>query len=52
MSHVRSGNAAVTGLALLAAGLVAVPATKIGGTDVVVSEVYGGGGNSGATIHP
>jgi len=51
MSPGRPGPAFVAGFALLAAGLVSVPAAaNIAGTDLVISEVYGGGGNSGATF--
>ncbi|MGO1316503.1 MAG: lamin tail domain-containing protein, partial [Cellulomonadaceae bacterium] len=44
--------AALTGTAMLAAGLsVALPAQAAVSTDaqVIINEVYGGGGNSGAT---
>lgn len=46
----RSRTAAVAGLAVVAAALQAVPAAaNTGGTGLVINEVYGGGGNSGAT---
>jgi 5'-nucleotidase len=51
-SHARR-VAAAAGLGLLAAGLVAIPGTATAnpdGTALVISEVYGGGGNSGATL--
>lgn len=42
--------AAGAGLALLAAGLTPIAASaNPAGTALVISEVYGGGGNSGAT---
>lgn len=43
----------LVGLAVAATGLVAIPLTASanpGGTGLVISEVYGGGGNSGATL--
>ena len=40
------------GLAVLAAGLTPVAASaNAGGTDLVITEVYGGGGNGGADLH-
>jgi len=51
MSPARTGPAVIAGLALVAAGLVSVPASaNPAGTDLVISEVYGGGGNFGATL--
>ena len=44
----------LVGLAVAATGLVAIPLTASAnpaGTGLVISEVYGGGGNSGATLH-
>jgi 5'-nucleotidase len=43
----------LVGLAVAATGLVAIPVTATAnpaGTGLVISEVYGGGGNSGATF--
>lgn len=50
MGSTRKRAALGLGLAVAAAGLAAVPATaNPAGTGLVISEVYGGGGNSGAT---
>jgi len=46
----RTRSASVLGLALVAAMLQTVPASaNPAGTGLVINEVYGGGGNSGAT---
>jgi uncharacterized protein len=42
-------SAALLGSALLGTGVALGPAANAVSTDVVISEVYGGGGNSGAT---
>ncbi len=45
-------SSVLVGLAVAATGLVAIPVTATAnpaGTGLVISEVYGGGGNSGAT---
>ena len=46
---VRTGVAAL-GLALVAAPLATAPTASASGNGLVVSEVYGGGGNSGAPL--
>jgi 5'-nucleotidase len=46
----RAGLAALAGLALVASPLVAAPANAIS-AGVVISEVYGGGGNTGAPVN-
>ena len=54
MSALRRAAAVLGGLSLLTGGLAAVTTTfasaNPAGTDLVISEVYGGGGNSGATL--
>lgn len=49
----RRATAAATGTALAAAGLVLAPSAALAapdGSGVVINEVYGGGGNSGAAF--
>lgn len=49
----RPPRAAVLGLtvgALVAGGLVLAPTASAASTTIVINEVYGGGGNSGATL--
>ncbi|WP_221585719.1 ExeM/NucH family extracellular endonuclease [Microbacterium sp. G2-8] len=51
--HARRGAAALLGASLIASGLVALPTAAVAapdGSGLVISEVYGGGGNSGATL--
>ena len=49
MRSSKARTASVLGLAMVAAGLQALPAAaNPTGTGLVISEVYGGGGNSGA----
>jgi predicted extracellular nuclease len=54
MSLSRTAPALVAGLALATSGLAVTTATTASanpaGTGLVISEVYGGGGNSGATL--
>ncbi|MGZ4658976.1 MAG: ExeM/NucH family extracellular endonuclease [Blastococcus sp.] len=53
MSLSRTPRAAVLGMtvgALVAGGLVLAPTASAVSPDVVINEVYGGGGNSGATL--
>jgi predicted extracellular nuclease len=53
VSIARTLRAAVLGLtvgALVAGGLALAPAAGAASPDVVINEVYGGGGNSGATL--
>ncbi|WP_156760479.1 ExeM/NucH family extracellular endonuclease [Microbacterium karelineae] len=51
--HARRGAAALASAGLALGGLVAVPAAAVAapdGSGLVISEVYGGGGNSGAPL--
>jgi predicted extracellular nuclease len=49
--HTRRPAALVTAAALAATGLaLSAPAANAVSPDIVISEVYGGGGNSGATL--
>lgn len=49
-SLLRRSSAVAAGVALAGAGLVALPAqANIAGSALVISEAYGGGGNSGST---
>ncbi|MFE0460328.1 lamin tail domain-containing protein [Kitasatospora sp. NPDC058965] len=51
MSRVLRASLAVGSTAVVIAALAAVPSAQAArSTDVVISEVYGGGGNSGATL--
>ena len=53
MTRRRQGTAAAFAVVLLASGLASAgpaAAAAVPSTDVVLSEVYGGGGNSGATL--
>ena len=55
LSHATKGRLAVAlaGLALAVAILVggASPGSAAPSSGIVINEVYGGGGNSGATVH-
>src|SRR5262245_49371136 len=52
MPGTRKRLAEAAGLAVVASSLLLIPSpadANVGGTDLVISEAYGGGGNSGAT---